>query len=228
MSQPVGPVAKLFAARASMAPAGSVFGPREMAALAGVNPRTAAAAAAELERAGLLERCVGGWRLLRKQPAPRVRERAALQIDLLPPEPPAGDFEGEEAEIVQVARSRGGSPENAAAGAVALAYEALLRTWRGEPRLRYLRGAVGPDKPNWRSWKGAADLAAEEAMPPADFVAAQFWWFDRAFRRPPKPYELASRQSKVPAAARAREWQQAVAAGEVDPRKPIFGGVRER
>jgi hypothetical protein len=108
---------------------------------------------------------------------------------------------------------------------IALAYEDCLGVYLHKPTLKYIIGRVNSASPNFKKWLAAADEASSLGVEFSWYVKAQFWWFDKAFSRAPKPYEISGGKGIVPAQERFQQFQDAVAAGELNPSANIVGRV---
>jgi len=105
---------------------------------------------------------------------------------------------------------------------LAVAYEQLLGVYQYNPTLKYLKGVVSETSTNFRHWLAAADIADSVGIGYPQFVKSQFWWFDKNFRRAPKPHQL-SGKGVVSAAIRTQLYFDAVTSGEIAAEKNIVG-----
>ena len=119
------------------------------------------------------------------------------------------------------------SVEQHKAHAMALAYEAQLRTYQSKPFLRFLTGGiVQPGHKRYQQWCQAADQADELDVAYEFYVKAQFYWFDKWFSRAPKPHELRSSKTQYNAKERVRLYAQEIAKGAALPERKVLSRVR--
>jgi hypothetical protein len=110
---------------------------------------------------------------------------------------------------------------------MATAYEEALGQYQSNPTLHFIKhDMMQPGHKMHEVWVRAVQLADQLGVSYTEYVRAQFWAFDQWFSRAPKPYELASYKTKVPAQERVRLYMEALAKGELEADKKIINKVR--
>lgn len=90
---------------------------------------------------------------------------------------------------------------------MAYAYEEALAAYCHAPGLKYLKGSsVTSVKGAYQKFKLAAEVADQCKADYTSFVQAQFYWFDKWFKRAPKVWELSGKSTKFPAPNRYLEY----------------------
>jgi hypothetical protein len=105
---------------------------------------------------------------------------------------------------------------------LAYAYEAALGAYLHKPTLKVFKNGVSPAHRGYEGLKRAALLADQAGVSYETYVQAQFYWFDKWFRRAPRIYELSGLKGSFPAPERLRKYMLLMNRGSV-PTKLIVG-----
>ncbi len=112
------------------------------------------------------------------------------------------------------------SDEEIRVNEIAQIYEKALGIYRHKPALRYLKGTVKQDNVNFKTWQRAVLFADELGVDFFVYVTAQFYYFDKWFKRHPKVTEIASFKTKTNAKERVKLYL-----AEVKAAIPVYGSV---
>lgn len=89
---------------------------------------------------------------------------------------------------------------------MAYAYEEELGSYLHRPALRFIKGKVDSTLKTYKHFQKAVELADQLSVDYPTYLQAQFYWFDKWFRRAPKPWELIGQRTKFPAPERVKEF----------------------
>lgn len=73
----------------------------------------------------------------------------------------------------------------------------------------------------YRQWFKAAEICNELGMSACQYIRSQFWWFNKKFRKPPEPRQLASRDSQFNSIVRAKLYKQVLDLGQKNPENTV-------
>jgi len=88
---------------------------------------------------------------------------------------------------------------------VAYAYEEVLATYHHNPSLKFIKGPTVEAGTAYQNLREVAKIADQCGADYASYIQAQFYWFDKWFKRAPRTWELVSK-AKFPALERYLEY----------------------
>src|SRR5690349_6027912 len=103
------------------------------------------------------------------------------------------------------------------AAELALVYEKQLNIYHNNLAKGYLKNnALSPDDNNYEYFLKTAMLTDIASVSYEFYVRAQFYWFDKWFKKAPKPYHLCNNKSKYNSQERVRLYEQEINKGVKD------------